>query len=74
MAKPSDSLGLLLAAGPAESEEESSDDGATLAAEGVLKAIKRNDAAALSRALKEHYEHCKGDSTEVEDDYEDLDD
>jgi hypothetical protein len=71
MAKPSDGLGLLIAA-PAEGEETGADDAATLAAEGVLKAIQRKDAGALYRALEEVFQHCQsGGADDSDDDYED---
>lgn len=77
MAKPSDGLGLLIAA-PAEGEEaaeaEGADDAATMAAEGVLKAIQRKDAGALYRALAEVFEHCQGDTYEDEESADDSDD
>jgi len=72
-AKPSDGLGLLVIGKPktkgedySPDESESSDE-KTLAAEGILRAVKRNDAAALSRALEQHYECCMGDMDEESD-------
>ncbi len=78
-------LGLLIGIGPAKGKPgkgpmSEPDDEKTLAAEAVLKAFARKDAAALSRALEQHYECCQDahasddDDDEIKSEYDDEDD
>jgi hypothetical protein len=78
--KPADGLGLLLLSGKPKGSKSHEDDGEsivpeddekTLAAEGVLKAIKRGDAGALSRALEQHYASCQGEPAEASEEDDD---
>jgi hypothetical protein len=63
--------GLLLLGKPEKEKSDSgSSDGALSAAKALLKAIKANDASAVSEALSLHYKLCEDDSSMGDDDEE----
>lgn len=68
MPKSGPMLGLLIGAKPKGKAEDEMGDPAMSAAEAVMAAVKDNDVAALSEALRLHYDACQMGGGEYEDD------